>query len=553
MGTPLRRFVKGSLQSKGLLLLIIVIGISFRVVDTAEVGLGFNEPMHIYAAKSLLEGRGPELPSGLVYKRALLFTYTVAGSFKMFGVNLLSARLPSIVFGMLSVLLIFTVGKRFFGATAAMIAAFLMAAVPFEITWARACRMYAMYQFFFLLGFFAFYHGFETTELADEKARRSWIEKPAMRWGWLLTSALSMLVAFHLQPLAAVLGAGILIYLLSMFVFTGFGRGFAIAMRSKYFWFALVLLLPLPLVFAVPQLYAKLDAAYRFAPEWASKKGVSPLYYARFLVGPTLFPITVFAAVGILQGVSRLNRAAYYTATVFCIPLIFHSLLAKAQSYRYIYDVFPLLILLAAYGMANILNAELETLQQRLTAGLRTSRNYAAFQAVLVVILLGILFSPLAFALNDALHISKGRMAPLGGEFNAQWAAACRYVNKHWKDGDILVASIPLAAEFHGCKRVHYSLDNGEIDQFRKIEGQRFQLHPFADAKTIIDLQDLYTVLELHPRGWMVLDKGRFLSGNTPEDVREYLLTHLEEQKTTASDTILVFHWDKNHAMHQVK
>lgn len=553
MSTAFRRFANESLQSKGLLFLIIVIGIYFRVVDSAEMGLGFNEPMHIYAAKSLLEGRGPVLPSGLVYHRALLFTYTVAGSFKMFGVNLLSARLPSIVFGMLSVLLIFIVGRRFFGHTAGTIAAFLMAAMPFEITWARACRMYAMYQLFFLLGFFAFYQGFETTELADEKLRRSWIEKPAIRWGWLVTSALSMLVAFHLQPLAAVLGAGIFIYLLSMFFFTGLGRSFATAIRSRYFWFALVMLLPLPLIFAVPQLYAKLEAAYRFAPEWASKKGVSPLYYARFLIGPTLFPVTVFAAVGILQAVSRLNRSAYYTATVFSIPLIFHSLLANAQSYRYIYDVFPLLLLLAAYGMANILNAELETLQRHLTGSGRAHRHHAALQAFFAMTLLGILFTPFAFALNDALHISKGRMAPLGGEFNAQWEAACRYVNKHWKDGDVLVASIPLAAEFHGCKHAQYSLDNGEIDQFRKMEGEQFQFHPFANAKTIIDLKDLYTVLQLHPRGWMVLDKGRFLSGNTPAEVREYVLTYLEEQKTTASDTILVFQWDKNRAMHQVK
>ncbi len=530
-----------------LLAFILVMGAYFRVVDSADVGLGFNETMHVYAAKAVMESKGPVLPSGKVYDRGALFTYTVAGSFKVFGVSLLSARLPSIVFGMFSVLLVFIIGKGFFGTAAGIIAALLMAAMPFQIAWARACRMYAMYQFFFLLSFYVFYRGFEPVASSGGNPGRPSAEK-SLQWGWLVLSAVSILVAFHLQPLAVALGAAILVYLFLMLVITFSTYGFGSAIRSRYFWFSLLMAVPLLATIALPQLSAKLESAYRFAPAWAVRKGVSPLYYARFLTGPSLFPVAVLAALGTLQVLSRLNRPGFYTLIAFGLPFAFHSVLANAQSYRYIYDIFPLLLLLAAYAMTNILAAEVRMLQDHLSANPRWINVVKTRRLMLAIPLLGVVFIPFAFAFNDAVHIAKGRMAPLGGEFNAQWEDACRFVNEHWENGDILVASIPLAAEFHGCKPVDYSLDNGEIDQFRKIKGDRFQRHPFADAKTIIDLQDLQSVLSSHPRGWMVLDKGRFHSGNTPSDIREYIVMHLQEQKTEANDTIRVFRWDADWA-----
>src|SRR5581483_11163331 len=135
-----------------ILLIIVLSGFYVRIDGLANLGLGSDEPIHIYPAKSILETGEPLLPSGIKYSRALPFTYSVALSFKLFGINEISARLPSVIFGTLSIILIFFIGKEFFGTMVGLVSALLLAFIPFEIAWSRTCRMYSMYQFFFLLG-----------------------------------------------------------------------------------------------------------------------------------------------------------------------------------------------------------------------------------------------------------------------------------------------------------------------------------------------------------------------------------------------------------------
>jgi len=74
-----------------LLSLIVLLSLYLRVAGQSRSGLGFNETIHVYAVKSLMEKGKPELPSGKIYNRALLFTHTVALSFKLLGVSELSA------------------------------------------------------------------------------------------------------------------------------------------------------------------------------------------------------------------------------------------------------------------------------------------------------------------------------------------------------------------------------------------------------------------------------------------------------------------------------
>ena len=53
-------------------------------------------------------------------------------------------------------------GRKWYSDTAGLIAAFITAAAPMRIAYAREARMYAIFQFVFLLFVFAFFQGFET-------------------------------------------------------------------------------------------------------------------------------------------------------------------------------------------------------------------------------------------------------------------------------------------------------------------------------------------------------------------------------------------------------
>ena len=90
-----------------ILFIVVCGGFYIRVIKLGETSLSFVEPLHIYPAKSILETGEPTLPSGSEYSRALWFTQLVALSFKLFGINEFSARFPSVVFGTLSIIVVF--------------------------------------------------------------------------------------------------------------------------------------------------------------------------------------------------------------------------------------------------------------------------------------------------------------------------------------------------------------------------------------------------------------------------------------------------------------
>ena len=148
---------KKSLVYAVILFILVFVGFYIRFIELGKASLSYTEPISMYAAKSILETGKSTLLSREDYSRSQLFTNLVALSFKFFGLNEFAARFPSVIFGTLSIILIFFIGKSFFGTVSGLIAAFMVALIPFEVVWSRECRMYAMLQFFFLFGFFAFY------------------------------------------------------------------------------------------------------------------------------------------------------------------------------------------------------------------------------------------------------------------------------------------------------------------------------------------------------------------------------------------------------------
>ncbi|HSE84070.1 MAG TPA: glycosyltransferase family 39 protein [Thermodesulfobacteriota bacterium] len=124
---------KQSIACTAILLILAFVGFYIRTIELGRANLSYVEPLHMYAAKSILETGKPILPSGLDYSRSQLYTNLVALSFRLFGLNEFAARLPSAIFGTLSIVLVFFIGKNFFGAASGLIAAFMMTCIPLEV------------------------------------------------------------------------------------------------------------------------------------------------------------------------------------------------------------------------------------------------------------------------------------------------------------------------------------------------------------------------------------------------------------------------------------
>ncbi|MDD3083837.1 MAG: glycosyltransferase family 39 protein, partial [Candidatus ainarchaeum sp.] len=109
------------------------------------------------AAVKILEKGLPIFDSGAFYSRALLFHYSQAISMIIFGVNDFGARFPSIIFGLLTVLLAFLFGKEFGGKKAGLMTALFCTIFFLEVFYSRQARFYQLFQLLFFATIFFSY------------------------------------------------------------------------------------------------------------------------------------------------------------------------------------------------------------------------------------------------------------------------------------------------------------------------------------------------------------------------------------------------------------
>lgn len=133
----------------------------------------------------ILQDGTPRFPSGMFYARAIVQSYLIAGSVKVFGQSEWALRLPSVLTGILLVLLAYPVGRRFLEPAWNMAFVAVVALLPAFIADSQEVRMYA-----FLCASLAAYMA-----LLFEWERTS-------RGGYLVAAVLAMLIAIQFQEIA---------------------------------------------------------------------------------------------------------------------------------------------------------------------------------------------------------------------------------------------------------------------------------------------------------------------------------------------------------------
>jgi hypothetical protein len=149
---PSRGSVEPSRNDYVMLWLIVAAGAALRFWQLGYAGLHGDEDIMGLAAHGLLEHGVPVLPSDMVYTRALLHTYIIAGSMYLFGDTEWAMRLPSALMGSLVPLLAFAMGRRFLEPKLNLVFAAIMAFLPIMIEISQTARMYV----FFIAGLLAF-------------------------------------------------------------------------------------------------------------------------------------------------------------------------------------------------------------------------------------------------------------------------------------------------------------------------------------------------------------------------------------------------------------
>jgi mannosyltransferase len=98
--------------------------------------------------------------------RPLYFVFLNVWS-HLFGVNEIIIRMPSVIFGVLSVLLIYKLGKELFGSKTGLIAAFLLTFSYYHIVWCQQARNYSLLVVLSLASSFYFFKMIRSKKYVD--------------------------------------------------------------------------------------------------------------------------------------------------------------------------------------------------------------------------------------------------------------------------------------------------------------------------------------------------------------------------------------------------
>ena len=150
--------IKKILQKKEtiLLILILVFGFFLRIYFLGHAPFWVDENISSIASKEILEKGIPKFDSGFMYLRAPVFHYSQALSFLIGGVDDFSARFPSVIFALLTIILAYYIGKEY-SESGGLIAALFVSVFYLEVFFSRQARFYQLFQLLFFLSLFLLY------------------------------------------------------------------------------------------------------------------------------------------------------------------------------------------------------------------------------------------------------------------------------------------------------------------------------------------------------------------------------------------------------------
>jgi len=137
------------------LLLVLAGWLRWRYIQ--DISLYVDEFTTIWAAKWVQELGIPQMPSGVLYTRGLLSSYVEAAFLALWGDSYTVARLPSLLFGLATIVTIFWIGQRLWYQKnngflhVGWLAAVGLAFLPEAIIWSGRARFYAQLQWLILL------------------------------------------------------------------------------------------------------------------------------------------------------------------------------------------------------------------------------------------------------------------------------------------------------------------------------------------------------------------------------------------------------------------
>ncbi len=299
-----------------------------------------DEPRYAQVAKEMISGKGwcvPHLNSEIYLEKPPLFFWAIAISANLLGeLNEWTARLPSAVFAILTLMLTFFLGKRLFHEKVGFFAALILATSA-EFFWlARRANIDAMLTFFTTAAIVLFYVGFY-------RERRRWIFYSAaycaMALGLLTKAQVAVII-----PLLVIGGYFLIQREFAFFKDRHHLPGLVLFMAVIGGWIVLTFLSGGE-EYLSGILYHRTTS--RFFQEPSHQR---PIYYYLMRFPGDFLPWSIFLPSALIYGLSAKGRGREILFAAFWFAVIFVSFsLAKGKRELYLLPLYPATALMVGY------------------------------------------------------------------------------------------------------------------------------------------------------------------------------------------------------------
>lgn len=299
----------------------------------------------MWAAKQILILGVPIMPSGVLYTRGLLDTYLTALFMGIGGDSFEVGRLPSLIFGLVTIPLVWHIGKKGWGEPVGWLAAIGLVFLPEAIVWSSRARFYAPLQTFALLTVWT-----------------GWLSvaEPKATWRTQLTFALMFTLALFLQEETLLLYPAAVLAVVV-------GRGRKIVQEPPV-WTAHFLCIVAMVVrylieiYGQPGYFETIQAERPYVGWFGDVMGTWQVYAPLFLnaerlmftVGALIALMTSFSLPPTLKGVGAWIKSTtvYFSIALLSVLAIILFFVGDTwRDSRYLYFVQPLWLLVGAAGI----------------------------------------------------------------------------------------------------------------------------------------------------------------------------------------------------------
>ncbi|MBM3205547.1 hypothetical protein FJZ41_01700 [Candidatus Shapirobacteria bacterium] len=473
-----------------MVLLLLAMGLFYRLY-----GLGQNhsfwtdETQTAVFARAILQRGLPVLENGYTPTVYLPFWYYFPAFFmKMMGVNELAARLPSVIFGALTILAVFWLGKEMFNKNVGLLSALLVTFLKIEILWSRQARPYQLLQLLYLLAIF-FFMRFLNLFKRDKK-----LEIRYFIWAIIIA-----LLAAAIHPLGLLLFVYFFFYLVLFRwdilkkIYQSFNKvilGFLLVLLIVLLW-QLNLLVALKTFF-----YGSWGETFKFH---------NHLYYYRVFLWQNYGLVSVLAFFGLIWALFKRSKINVFLVVLLVIHLGFISFRLNQPFVRYLYIIFPIFILLAAYMSWEIISKIIK------------KEKFA----LLVMIFLSFLL----MAFNSKFALKPQTVYSLNEDM--QEIPEVDY-QKIYEIVKTKLSENPQAVYMANWNdHAVWYLGEGSLNYLLRVTSSADEKDPLSGAIFLKSLESLKEVIAKNPQGLILLESWE---SELPEGTRDFIRNNLKKE-----------------------